>query len=62
MRTIFSVGKRNARLTHRRIAYAKELLKDRMLRIMDIALVVGYETAIFRKVAGLTPSEFRRRL
>lgn len=31
-------------LTRRRIAYAKELLKDRMLRITDIALVVGYET------------------
>jgi AraC family transcriptional regulator len=54
-------------LTRQRVAYAKTLLKDRRLRIIDIALVVGYETqssftASFRKVAGLTPSEFRRRL
>ncbi|OHV84006.1 helix-turn-helix domain-containing protein [Ensifer sp. LCM 4579] len=54
-------------LTRQRIAYAKTLLKDRTLRIIDIALIVGYETqssfsASFRKVVGLTPSEFRRRL
>lgn len=54
-------------LTRQRIAHAKSLLEDRTLRITDIALVVGYETqsafaASFRKVAGLTPSEYRRRL
>lgn len=54
-------------LTRQRIACAKTLLGDRRLRIIDIALLVGYETpsafaASFRKVAGLTPSEFRRRL
>ncbi len=54
-------------LTRQRIAYAKTLLEDRTLRIIDVALVVGYETqssfsASFRKVVGLTPSEFRRRL
>ncbi|PKA42469.1 AraC family transcriptional regulator [Rhizobium sullae] len=54
-------------LTRQRIAYAKTLLKEQTLRITDIALVVGYETpssfsANFRKVAGITPSEFRRRL
>lgn len=54
-------------LTRQRIAHAKTLLEDRTLRITDIALVVGYETqsafaASFRKVGGLTPSEYRRRL
>lgn len=54
-------------LTRQRIAHAKTLLKDRTLRIVDIALIVGYETqsafsASFRKEVGLTPSEFRRRL
>ncbi len=54
-------------LTRQRIAHAKTLLKDRTLRIVDIALIVGYEaqsafSASFRKVVGLTPSEFRRRL
>ena len=53
-------------MTRQRIAYAKKLLKDGTPRITDIALVV-YETpsafsATFHKVAGLTPSEFRRRL
>jgi AraC family transcriptional regulator len=57
----------HAWLTRQRIAYAKRLLQDPTLRITDIALVIGYETpssfsANFRKVAGLTPSEFRRRL
>lgn len=54
-------------LTRERIAHAKTLLQDSSLRITDIALVVGYETqsafaASFRKVTGVTPSEFRRRL
>ncbi|MEY9626130.1 AraC family transcriptional regulator [Sinorhizobium fredii] len=54
-------------LTRQRIAHAKELLKNPTLRIIDVAVIVGYETqssfaAIFRKVVGLTPSEFRRRL
>jgi AraC family transcriptional regulator len=54
-------------LTRQRIAHAKRLLRDPALPITDIALIVGYETpssfsANFRKVAGLTPSEFRRRL
>jgi AraC family transcriptional regulator len=57
----------HAWLTRQRIAYAKRLLQDPTLRITDIALVIGYETppsfsANFRKVAGLTPSEFQRRL
>jgi len=53
-------------LTRQRVAYAKTLLKDRTLHIGDIAVVVGYETqsafsASFRKVAGITPREFRNR-
>ncbi|KOF20840.1 AraC family transcriptional regulator [Ensifer adhaerens] len=57
----------HAWLTRQRIAYAKTLLKDRTLRIGDIAFAVGYETqssfaVSFRKVVGLTPREFRRRL
>lgn len=54
-------------LTHQRVTRARELLADPALRITDIALAVGYETpsaftASFRKVAGVTPTEFRRRL
>ena len=54
-------------LTRQRIAYAKTLLKDKTLRVNDIALAVGYETqsafaASFRKVVGISPTEFRRRL
>jgi AraC family transcriptional regulator len=54
-------------LTHERIARAKALLADPTLRIIDIALAVGYATpsafaAVFRKLMGQTPREFRRRL
>ena len=50
-----------------RIAAARTLLADRTLRITDVALIVGYQTASsfassFRKAVGMTPSEFRRRL
>jgi AraC family transcriptional regulator len=54
-------------LTAQRIAHARTLLADRRLSIADIALAVGYQTpsafaARFRRVAGLSPSEYRRRL
>jgi AraC family transcriptional regulator len=54
-------------LTRQRIARARELLASPQLRIIDIALAVGYQTpsafaASFRKIAGATPTEFRRRL
>jgi AraC family transcriptional regulator len=54
-------------LTAQRIAYARRLLADHTLRVADIALAVGYRTpsafaARFRRVAGVSPSEFRRRL
>jgi AraC family transcriptional regulator len=54
-------------LTAERIRRAKDLLTDPALRITEIALMVGYKTssafsASFRKIAGVAPSEFRRRL
>jgi AraC family transcriptional regulator len=54
-------------LTVQRIQRAKALLTDPKLPITDIALTVGYQTpsafaATFRKIAGVTPTEFRRRL
>lgn len=54
-------------LMHQRIMRAKELLADPLLKVTEVALCVGYDTpssfaAAFRKVAGVTPTEFRRRL
>lgn len=48
-----------------RIERAKQLLADATLAVTDIALAVGYETpssfaAAFRKIAGTTPTAFRR--
>jgi AraC family transcriptional regulator len=50
-----------------RTGRARELLKDPVLSITDIALAVGYQTpsaftASFRKIVGATPTEFRRGL
>jgi AraC family transcriptional regulator len=52
-------------LTARRIERARELLDNPTLRVTDIALAVGYSTpsafaASFRKVTGMTPTDFRR--
>lgn len=49
-----------------RIARARKLLADPLLSITDIGLSVGYGTpssfaAAFRKLVGLTPSQFRLR-
>jgi AraC family transcriptional regulator len=54
-------------LTVQRIERAKAFLRDPRLPITDIALTVGYQTssafaATFRKIAGVTPTEFRRSL
>jgi len=54
-------------LTVQRIQRAKALLTDPKLPITDVALTVGYQTpsafaATFRKIVGVTPTEFRRRL
>lgn len=54
-------------LTEQRMERAKRLLGDPELHISDIALAVGYATpsafaASFRKIVGVTPREYRRRL
>jgi AraC family transcriptional regulator len=54
-------------LTHLRISRAKALLANEQLPITEIALCIGYQTpssfaANFRKVVGVSPSEFRRQL
>jgi AraC-like DNA-binding protein len=54
-------------LTKLRIDEARLLLRDPPLSISDVALAVGYQTpsafsAAFRRLAGVTPREFRRRL
>jgi AraC family transcriptional regulator len=54
-------------LTVQRIQRARALLANPQLSITDIALTVGYQTpsafaATFRKIAGITPTEFRRSL
>jgi AraC family transcriptional regulator len=52
-------------LTALRIARARELLRDPRRPVSEIGLAVGYHThsafaATFRKVTGMTPTEFRR--
>ncbi len=54
-------------LVGERIERARELLRDPLRPVTEIALAVGYQTpssftAAFRKVLGVSPSEFRRRL
>jgi AraC family transcriptional regulator len=54
-------------LIARRIERARKLLGSPELRVTDIALAVGYSTpsafsASFRKLTGMTPSDFRREL
>jgi AraC family transcriptional regulator len=54
-------------LTAQRIRCARELLANPDLPTTEIALAVGYKTssaftARFRKIVGMTPSEFPRRL
>ena len=51
-------------ITSLRISKAKELLSNRRLEIRAIAHQVGFEdashfTAMFRKMTGMTPGEFR---
>jgi AraC-like DNA-binding protein len=51
-------------LVGRRIARAKELLRNSDLSITEICLEVGFESlgsfsTLFRKVAGITPSAYR---
>jgi len=61
-----SFGRTPYRYLHeRRIEKAKELLLDNRRTIVSVALDVGFSshghfTKVFRKVAGMTPSQFRR--
>jgi AraC family transcriptional regulator len=57
----------HAWLTEQRMARARSLLSDPDLTVSQVALAVGYATqsafaASFRKVVGLTPTQFRRGL
>ncbi len=54
----------NQYLNHLRIAKAKELLASPLIRIEDIATMVGYESRsyfgkTFRRLTGKTPKEYR---
>jgi len=54
-------------LVLQRIGFAKKLLEDRLLSVTEVGLSVGYGTpsafaAAFRKVVGVTPTDFRRSL
>lgn len=56
----------NQHITEYRIEKAKEFLKDPRQKVFDIAAKVGYSDGnyfakIFRKVTGITPSEYRKR-
>jgi len=48
----------------RRIERAKELLRNRMLNVLDVAVQTGFSdqshfTKVFRRIAGATPSQYR---
>ncbi len=50
-----------------RMDRARKLLAEPALRIIDVALAVGYQTpsafaASFRRAVGISPTEFRRKL
>lgn len=57
----------HGRMIRLRMDRARQLLSDPKFRITDVALAVGYKTpssfaASFRKLIGVTPTEFRRQL
>ena len=52
-------------MIQRRVERAKEMLTDRIHSIADVAMQTGFNSSIqlsraFRRVVGVTPSEFRR--
>ncbi len=49
-----------------RVQHAKELLRDRSMKLYDVAVKTGYKdanyfTKIFKKAVGVTPSEYREK-
>jgi AraC-like DNA-binding protein len=53
-------------LTRRRVARAKQMLRDNRLSITAIAFQLGFQSspyfaAVFKKMTGITPSEYRER-
>jgi AraC family transcriptional regulator len=53
--------------THRRIDRAKALLADRNESVTSIGMIIGFSetssfTAAFRKISGMTPTDYRRGL
>lgn len=53
-------------ITEIRVQHAKELLRDRSMKLYDVALNTGYKdanyfTKIFKKAYGVTPSEYREK-
>ncbi|MCI8887273.1 MAG: response regulator [Hungatella sp.] len=54
-------------ILQQRVETAKEMMKDSSLRLLDIALAVGYEDAAhfnraFKNVTGLSPSQYRSKM
>jgi AraC family transcriptional regulator len=54
-------------LIHLRVKRAKAMLRDKSLRMIDIALACGFSSdahlsRVFHQVAGVTPSEYRRNI
>lgn len=53
-------------ITDIRVQHAKELLRDRSMKLYDVAVKTGYKdanyfTKIFKKAVGVTPSEYREK-
>jgi two-component system response regulator YesN len=56
----------NQFITEIRIEKAKELLKDRQIKLYEIASLIGFSDAnyfakTFRKLEGINPSDFREK-
>ncbi|MBP3382277.1 MAG: helix-turn-helix domain-containing protein [Clostridia bacterium] len=57
----------NQYLNRVRVTKAKELLRDRQLKLTDICLMVGYEdqsyfTRVFKKLEGISPGRYRNKV
>ena len=57
----------NRYLNNVRITKAKELIRSSDLRLTDISQMVGYDdqsyfTKVFRRIAGMSPNEYRKKV